>query len=149
VQEEVTLGGGKTVAWRVKPDLAIVVDVTFAVGNGVSETDGAYKLGEGPTLSIGPAYHVRLFEMIEETAKALEIALHVDPEPTGRGTETWAVQVSRDGVPTALLGIPVRNMHSPVEVVALRDIERVGRLMAGVIASLDDTTLDRLALEES
>ena len=147
VQEEETLGGGKTVAWRIRPDAAIVVDVTFGASNNMSEADGAYKLGEGPTLCIGPVYHVSLFKMIEEAARAMEIPLHTEPEPRGRGTETWAVQVSRDGVPTACIGIPLRNMHSPVEVVALRDIERVGRLMAGFIAGLDDTTPGRLALD--
>ncbi len=149
VQEEETLGGGKTVAWRIKPDLAIVVDVTFGVGSSVSESDGAFKLGEGPTLAIGPTFHPRLFEMIQETAKAIEVALTVEPVERAGGTEAFAVQVSRDGIPTALLSVPLRNMHSPVEVVALRDIERAGRLMAGFIAGLDDATLDKLTLEES
>ncbi len=149
VQEEETLGGGKTVAWRIKPDLAIVVDVTFGVGSSVSESDGAFKLGEGPTLAIGPTFHPRLFEMIQETAKAIEVALTVEPVERAGGTEAFAVQVSRDGIPTALLSVPLRNMHSPVEVVALRDIERAGRLMAGFSAGLDDATLDKLTLEES
>jgi endoglucanase len=147
VQEEVGLRGGRTVAWRIHSDLAIVVDVTFATGTSVSESDGAFGLGKGPTLAIGPTFHPRLFEMIQETAKALEITLHIEPLERASGTEVAAVQVSRDGIPTALLSIPLRNMHSPVEVVAPRDIERVARLMAGFIAGLNDKTLDRLALD--
>lgn len=146
VQEEVTLGGGRTIAWRTQPDLAIVVDTAWATGNGVSEDDG-FKLGEGPSIIIGPNAHPKLFNLVSDKAKALEIPLHPEAWPRGSGTEAWAVQVSRDGVPTAILSIPIRNMHTPVEVVSLKDIRRVARLIAGVIADLDGETLGKLALD--
>lgn len=146
VQEEVTLGGGRTIAWRTEPDLAIVIDTTWAMGTGVGEDDG-FKLGEGPTIIVGPNAHPRLFDLVRERAEALEIALHPEPAPRSSGTEAMAVQISRDGVPTAVLCIPIRNMHTPVEIVAVKDIRRTARLVAGVIADLDEGTLDRLALD--
>lgn len=146
VQEEVTLGGGRTIAWRTQPDIAIVIDTTWGVGVGVGEEEG-FKLGEGPSLVIGPNAHPKLFHLLREKAKQLEIKVHPEPMPRSSGTEAWAVQVSRDGVPTAILGIPIRNMHTPVEIVALRDIERTARLVAEFITDLDDKTLSKLALE--
>lgn len=146
VQEEVTLGGGQTIAWRTQPDIAIVLDVTYAQGNGVGEDEG-FKLGGGPTLIIGPNAHPRLLNLIREKAESLEIDLHPEPMPRSSGTEAWAIQISRDGVPTAIISIPIRNMHTPVEIVTLKDIRRAARLTAEFIASLDDTTLDRLSLD--
>lgn len=146
VQEEVTLGGGQTIAWRVRPDIAIVVDVTFGTGSGVGEDDG-FKLGEGPSIVIGPNAHPKLFDMLREKAEQLDIDLHPEPAPRSSGTEAWPIQVSRDGVPTAILGIPIRNMHTPVEIVALKDIRRVVRLIAAFVGDLDETTLGKLALD--
>lgn len=146
VQEEVTLGGGETIAWRTRPDIAIVIDTTWATGNGVKEGQG-FRLGSGPSLIIGPNAHPKLFDLLMETAKQLEVKVHPEPMPRGSGTEAWAIQISRDGVPTAILGIPLRNMHTPVEIVALKDIERVVRLIAGFIGSLDDETLNKLVLD--
>ena len=147
VQEEVTLGGGETIAWRTQPDIAIVVDTTWAVGTGVNEEKG-FKLGEGPSLVIGPNAHPKLFDMLRKTAERLEIKVHPEPMPRHSGTEAWAIQVSRDGVPTAIFGIPIRNMHTPVEIVSLKDIRRVARLIAGFISGLDDGTLSKLSLDE-
>jgi len=146
VQEEVTLGGGRTIAWRTQPDIAIVVDTAWAIGNGVTEDDG-FKLGEGPTIIIGPNAHPKLFNLLTDKAKSLEVPLHPEAWPRGSGTEAWSVQVSRDGVPTAILSIPIRNMHTPVEVVSLKDIRRVARLIAGLISDLDEGSLEKLALE--
>lgn len=147
VQEEVGLVGGETIAWRTAPDLAIVIDTGWATGNGVGEDEG-FKLGEGPTIIIGPNAHPKLFDLLREQARALEIPLHPEAAPRSSGTEGWAIQVSRDGVPTAILSIPIRNMHTPVEIVALKDVERVARLVAAFIAGLDETTLDKLALDD-
>jgi putative aminopeptidase FrvX len=146
VQEEVTLGGGQTIAWRTRPDIAIVVDVTFATGNGVGEDDG-FKLGEGPAIVIGPNAHPKLFDLLREKAERLDISLHPEPTPRSSGTEGWPIQVSRDGVPTAIIGIPLRSMHTPVEMISLKDIRRVARLIAAFIGDLDGATLDKLALD--
>jgi putative aminopeptidase FrvX len=146
VQEEVGLRGAQTLAWRTQPDLAVVVDTTFGVGTGVS-ADKGFKLGEGPAIIIGPNAHPKLFDMLRQTAKRMEVDLHPEPAPRSSGTDGWVVQVSREGVPTAILSIPIRNMHTPVEVVSLKDIERVARLLAGFIRELDEDTLSRLSLD--
>jgi endoglucanase len=147
VQEEVTLGGGETVAWRTMPDLCIVIDTGWALGVGVSDEHG-FPLGEGPTLTMGPNAHPKLFDMLMDKANELEIPLATEPFPGSPGAESWVTQVSRDGIPSVLLSIPIRNMHSPVEIVSAKDVERAARLIAGFAVSLDDETLDKLALDE-
>lgn len=136
VQEETGLRGATVAAYQIKPDIAIALDVTFGKQPGV-DSDVAFELGNGPALGIGPNLHTRLTEELRKTAKQHEIKLHDDILPGNTGTDAWAIQISREGVPTALLSIPIRNMHSPVETVDLRDIERTGRLMAQFIARLD------------
>jgi tetrahedral aminopeptidase len=136
VQEETGLLGAKTAAYFIQPDIAIALDVTFGKQPGVDADTGS-DLGGGPVLGLGPNFHLKLNEQIRKTAKSLEMKLQDEPINGNSGTDAWAIQVSRGGVPTALLSIPIRNMHSPVETVDLRDIERTGRLLAHFIASLD------------
>ena len=83
-----------------------------------------------------PNFHPRLFERLQEAAKSLEMAISIDPIPGRSGTDAWAIQVAQSGIPTALISVPLRNMHSPVEIVDLEDIKRAGRLLAEFIAGL-------------
>lgn len=136
VQEENGLYGATTAAYHIQPDIAIALDVTFAEQPGVGPDDGR-EMGKGPVMGIGPNFHIKLNDKIKETAKYHEIKLQFDPLPGSSGTDAWAIQVSRQGVPTALLSIPLRNMHSPVETLDLGDVERAGRLLAHFIAGLD------------
>lgn len=135
-QEETGLLGARTAAWRVKPDLAVALDVDFAAQPGV-EADESVKLGQGPGLPVGPNFHPRLVEQLRNVARRHEIPLQGTVIAGASGTDAWAIQVARDGVPTALLGIPLRNMHSPVETLDPRDIERAGRLLARFIAEVE------------
>jgi endoglucanase len=144
VQEEVGLKGAKTAAYYTKPDLAIAIDVEFAQQPGVSG-DEHVELGKGPTIGMGPNFHEGLYDSLHETAKNIEMSLFAVPTPSRSGTDAWAIQVSRQGVPTALLGVPVRNMHSPIEMASMKDIERTGRLMAEFISELDSEFLDKIA----
>ncbi len=146
VQEEVGLIGAQTLAWHTQPDLAVVVDTTFGVGTGVT-ADRGFKLGEGPAIIIGPNAHPKLFDMLRKAAKRMEVDLHPEPAPRSSGTDGWVVQVSREGVPTAILSIPIRNMHTPVEVVSLKDIGRVARLLVRFVRELDEDTLGQLSLD--
>ena len=143
-QEEVGLRGATTAANHIKPDCAIALDVGFAEQPGVSL--GAGKLGGGPQLGIGANFHSRMVKRLQDIAAWHEIPWQSDIMPGRSGTDAWAIQVSRDGVPTALLSIPLRNMHSPVETLDLKDIERCGRLLAHFIAALDEDFLDYLSL---
>ncbi len=143
VQEETGLRGAKTAAYKIHPDIAIALDVTFGKQPGVDSDDG-YALGGGPTLGIGPNFHIRLSERIRKTASYHEIKLQDEILTGNSGTDAWAIQIAHGGIPTALLSIPIKNMHSPVEIVDLRDIERTGRLLAHFIASLDDDFLQTI-----
>ncbi len=143
VQEEVGLRGAATAAHHVAPDCAIALDVGFAEQPGVSP--GA-KLGGGPQIAIGANFHPKLVQRLRDVAAYYEIPCQTEAVPARSGTDAWAIQVARDGVPTALVSVPLRNMHSPVETLDIKDIERAGRLLAHFIAGLDESFLDALSL---
>ncbi|PJF38973.1 MAG: aminopeptidase, partial [Phototrophicales bacterium] len=144
VQEEVGLRGATTAAQYIQPDVAIALDVGFADQPGVTVRGG--KMGDGPLLGIGANFHPKMVEKLKEVAKYYDIKWQSDIMPARSGTDAWAIQVARDGVPTALLSVPLRNMHSPVETLDLKDIERTGRLLAHFISVLDDAFVDSLSL---
>ncbi|MFP4322120.1 MAG: M28 family peptidase [Anaerolineales bacterium] len=143
-QEEVGLQGATTAAHLAEPDLAIAIDVTFAKQPGYTP-DTAPDLGKVVPLGVGPNFHPGWTGFIEKIAKEIDIKTADDPISGRSGTDAWAIQTARQGVPTALISIPLRNMHSTVETLSLRDITRTGRLMAEVIMALDDDTLNRIA----
>lgn len=143
-QEEVGLRGATTSAYGVDPDLGIAIDVGFGQQPGVPDSESV-PIGKGPTLAIGPNIHPGMLKKLEEVAKAAEIPYTVEAAPGSTGTDAWAIQVAREGVPTCLLSIPVRNMHTPVETASLKDITRTGRLLALFIAALDDRFMDQIA----
>lgn len=145
VQEEVGLRGASTAANAIAPDCAIALDVGFAEQPGV--TLGAGKLGGGPLLGIGANFHPKMVERLQEVAAYYDIKWQSDVMPARSGTDAWAIQVARDGIPTALLSLPLRNMHSPVETLDLKDIERCGRWLAHFISELDEGFIDYLSLD--
>lgn len=147
VQEENGLNGARVSAYKIAPDIAIALDVTFAPQPGVDEDDTS-ALGGGPGMGIGPNFYPKLGEKIQEVAKYHEIKLQESHIPAASGTDAWAIQIAREGIPTALLEIPLRNMHSPVEIVDMRDIERTGRLLAHFIASLDEDFMAAIAWDD-
>lgn len=147
VQEESGLIGAKTAAFHIQPDIAIALDVGFAEQNGVP-SDSTVEMGGGPAITLGANIHPKLFDKIIEVAKQYEIKYQIEATPAGTGTDAWAIQVARDGIPTALLSVPIRNMHSPVETVDLRDIERAGRLLAQFIASLNAEFLQAIEWDD-
>ena len=144
VQEEVGLRGATTAANHIEPDCAIALDVGFAEQPGLMLGTG--KLGGGPQLGIGANFHPRMVRRLKEVAAYYDISWQADIMPARTGTDAWAIQVSQAGVPTALLSIPLRNMHSPVETLDLKDIERTGRLLAHFICELDESFVDYLSL---
>ncbi|MBX6395750.1 MAG: M42 family metallopeptidase [Alicyclobacillaceae bacterium] len=136
VQEEVGLRGAAAAAYRVRPDVGIAVDVCHARSPGVS-SDRTVHMGSGPAVQFGPNIHPKLFQKLTETARTCGVSwqLLVGQGPTG--TDARIIQLTREGVPTAALGIPIRYMHTSVETVDYRDIRETGRLLAEWIASLD------------
>ncbi len=145
-QEETTFGGSRTSAFSLEPDAAIVVDVTHATdapGIEVKEA-GKHELGSGPVLSRGSTLHPRLFELLHDTAEREGIPFTVEAIGRNTGTDADAVHLSRGGVPTALVSVPLRYMHSPVELVALADVHAAARLIAAAARTLDaDTSFAR------
>lgn len=143
VQEEETLGGAFTSPFDIRPDIAIVIDVCFAKGPGSNDWR-SLPFGEGVGLGYGPNIHPALYDAFEKKAKELEIPYHRDLMPTMSGTDAMAVQIVAEGIPCAVLGIPLRYMHTPVETVSLKDVRRAGRLMAEFIADLTPETLGQI-----
>lgn len=134
-QEEETLGGAATSAFDLRPDVAVAMDVTFGKGPG-SEGWETFPLGKGPTLGWGANLHPFLYKRFQELAERLEIPVAMELTPAHSGTDAYAMQVARAGLPTMLIGIPLRYMHTPVEVVAIKDLQRAGRLLAEFILGL-------------
>jgi endoglucanase len=147
VQEENTLGGASTSAFDLHPDLAVAIDVTFAKGPGASDWR-TFPLGKGPTLGFGPNIHTHLFKKFKELADQLEIPYALEMVPRHSGTDTYAIQVAAQGIPTMVVGIPLRYMHTPVEMVSLKDIQRTGRMLAGFITALEADFLEKLTWDE-
>jgi putative aminopeptidase FrvX len=138
VQEETTFGGSRTSAFALKPDAAIVIDVTHATdapGIDVKEA-GKHELGSGPVISRGSNLSAGLFELLHDTAEAEKIPFTVEASARATGTDADAVHISRGGVPTGLVSIPIRYMHSPVELVQLEDVHACARLIAAAALRL-------------
>jgi putative aminopeptidase FrvX len=139
VQEEIGLFGARTAAFEVRPDLAIAVDVTHATdAPGVDEKEvGIHPLGSGPAIGRGSTLSPKLFELLVETAEAEGIEHSISASGRGTSTDADVLQISRSGIPTGLISIPLRYMHSPVEMVDLRDVEATIELLAAFAARLD------------
>jgi putative aminopeptidase FrvX len=138
-QEETTFGGSRTSAFSLEPDAAIVVDVTHATDAPGIDVKGAgkHELGSGPVISRGSTLNHGLFELLHETAKAEKIPFTVEASGRATGTDADAVHLSRGGVPTALVSVPIRYMHSPVELVQLQDVHDCARLIAAAAMRLE------------
>ncbi len=136
-QEEETYLGAFTSAYSQRPDAAIAIDVHHAKGPGASDSELS-ELGSGPILDIGIHVHPGLHRALRDAAKAMEMSVQTNAHGRGTGTDAYAIQISREGIPTGLLSIPLRYMHTMVETADLNDIERTGRLLAETIARLDD-----------
>jgi tetrahedral aminopeptidase len=146
VQEEEGMKGAVTSAFGLNPDIGIAIDVTWAHQPGAPE-EYTYDLGQGPAIGCGPNFHPRVVEALREAADSLEMSVHMEPAARPTGTDAWAIQITRDGIPAGLVSIPQRNMHTPVEICSVKDIERVGRLLAAFIRKLDDKFLASLAFD--
>ncbi|WP_303721988.1 M42 family metallopeptidase [Malonomonas rubra] len=139
VQEEVGLRGGTTSSYGVNPDAGIVVEVTHATDYpGVEKQGiGEVMVGEGPVIARGANINPVLFDLLMQIAEAEKIPVQVIGVPRATGTDANAMQLSRGGVATALVGIPLRYMHTPVEVLSLSDLENAIKLLTSFTLRLD------------
>jgi len=141
-QEETTFGGSRTSAFSLTPDAAIVVDVTHATdapGIEVKQA-GKHELGSGAVIARGSTLNQGVFELLYEAAEAEKIPYTLEASGRATGTDADAVHLSRGGVPTGLVSIPLRYMHSPVELVELADVRNAARLIAAFAQRLGPGT---------
>jgi tetrahedral aminopeptidase len=127
--------GARTAAESLDPQLGIAIDVTHGDMPGAREGD-TYPLGSGPSLCVGPNVHPRVLDGLRASGRALGIPYSVEGIPVSSGTDAMDIQIAREGVPTGVVGIPCRYMHTGVETVDPRDVERCARLLAHYLASL-------------
>ena len=140
-QEEIGYSGGgaRASAFGLAPDVALVVDVTHATDvPGVEKAEvGEHALGGGPVLTRGSATHPQVFEMLAEAAEAEKIPYTIQAAPLRTSTDADAIHLARGGVPTGLVSVPNRYMHSPSEMVAVADLFHAARLLAAFVRRLD------------
>ena len=144
VQEEIGYSGGgaRTSAYSLEPAVAIVVDVTFSTD--VPDIDKKelveHELGGGPVLSRGSASHSGVFEMLAEVAEAEGIPYSIQAAPKATRTDADGIYLTRQGVPTGVVSIPNRYMHSPNEIVSMKDVRNAAELIAAFIRRLQPDT---------
>lgn len=140
VQEELGLRGARTSCFGIEPHIGIAVDLTHASDYPEAEkaVTGEIKLGQGPTIARGANINPVLHRLLVETAQDNDIPYQPEPAPKATGTDANVIQISRTGVAAALISIPNRYMHTPVEVVSLGDLENAAILLAETVARVDD-----------
>jgi endoglucanase len=138
IMEEVGLLGARQITYTLKPDVALVVDVTHATDYPtVSQAQhGDVKVGRGPTLTHGGCNHPEVVARLEKVAGAHKIKVQHEAASSSTGTDTDVIFRTRGGIPSALVSLPDRYMHSPVEVVSLKDLEQIPQLLAAFARSL-------------
>jgi endoglucanase len=138
IMEEVGLLGARQIAYTLKPDVALVVDVTHATDYPTvnQQQHGDVKLGKGPAITHGGCNHPEVVARLEAVAAARKIKLQHEASSNSTGTDTDVIFWTRGGIPSALISLPNRYMHSPVEVVNLKDLAQIPQLMAAFAKSL-------------
>ena len=136
--EEIGLFGARQIAYSLHPDVALVMDVTHATDYPTVDKrqHGDIIVGQGPTVTHGNCNHPEVIKRVEQVAKRLKINLQHEAISATSGTDTDAVFWTRGGIPSGLISLPNRYMHSPVEVVSLKDLEQIPQVMAGFAKSL-------------
>ena len=142
VQEEIGSMGAGATAYALRPDVAIAVDVTHATdAPGIDEKEvGSHPLGSGPVISRGARIAPRVYELLVKAADSADIEYTVEASGGSTHTDADSFQVSRAGIPTGLVSIPLRYMHSPVEVVDLEDVDAVVELLVAFAEKLSSET---------
>ncbi|TVQ00661.1 MAG: M42 family peptidase [Balneolaceae bacterium] len=139
VQEEVGGFGARMMSYRYMPDAAIVTDVTHATDTpGIDNKEhGTVNLGKGPAIQHGGANHVAVVRLIEETAEKHKIEIQHEATSIRTGTDTDSIFYQQTGIPSALISLPLRYMHSPVETVSIKDIEALITLMTETVLAME------------
>ena len=136
VQEEVGCRGGKTTSYAINPDMAIAIDVTHGITP--DNSSDAFETGKGAVITVGPNLHPKLTERLRKTASDNKIKLQIEVEGGNTGTDAWEIQVSADGIPTALLSIPLKYMHTSVETLDISDVTAASKLLVCFIKGIEE-----------
>lgn len=141
VQEEIGLRGARTSAYGINPDIGLAFDVTTATDhpNTNKKKYGDISLNKGPVIARGANINPAIYNMIIETAVEKKIKYQIEGAPRGTGTDANIIQVTRSGIATGLISFPNRYMHTPVEIVSLRDLEEAVKLGVEFIKKIDDS----------
>ncbi len=139
VQEEIGSKGAATTAFSLQPDMALAIDGTHATdAPGVEEKElGRHPLGSGPVIGRGATLSPQIFELLSETAERLDAPYSVEASGRATWTDADAIQIARGGIPAGLISVPLRYMHSPVEMVDLGDVEATVELVAAFALALE------------
>lgn len=136
-QEETHSTGAVTAAYEIAPDRCVAVDVTHGDSPDASKNE-TFPLGKGPVIGVGPNCAVSMSGYLKALAKQAEIPVQIEVMSGSSGTNAWPIQISREGVATAVVSIPERYMHTPVEVVSKRDLEDAAKLLAAFVERLGE-----------
>ena len=147
VQEEETMVGAMNAAYDIRPDIAVAVDVTFAKGPG-SKDWNTKELGSGPSLGFGMNIHPKLHEMCRRICEENNIPCTFSPSPRMSGTDAMELQTAVSGFPCMVISIPLRYMHTANEIISMKDVKAVGRLLAEFVRALDEDTMESLKWED-
>ena len=143
VQEEVGVRGAFTSTYRINPDIGIAIDVGFGSTPELPKAD-TLDMGKGPGITIGGNIHPGLREHLVKVAKEYNIPFQYEIEPGPTGTDGRAMQITKEGIPTLCLSIPLRYMHTSVETIDMIDVKNTGKLLAFFIASISNENLEGL-----
>lgn len=144
VQEEVGTRGAYTSTYGINPDLGIAIDVGHGHMPDILKEEDTLILGDGAAVAVGPHVHPKIYRKLKEIAEELSIPYQLEPSPYPGGTDAYAIQITRSGVPTALISIPLRYMHTSVETLDLADLKAGARLLANFIARIDNEFVEGL-----
>ena len=138
VQEEIGLRGAATSAFSIEPDAAVAVDVDHATDypEADKKRTGEVTLGGGPVLNRGANINPVVAEALVSAAKKARVAYQMKGVPGASGTDAWAIQLARGGIATGLVSVPLRYMHTPIEVINLKDLEATAKLLAALVTSM-------------
>lgn len=141
-QEETGLRGAKTSSYKIDPDIAIVLDVSFGKTPGLPENMAS--IGKGPLICIGSRMNQKLTKKFMEVCKEYNYKIQIEVSPGSSGTDTDAIQITKEGVPCILVSIPLRYMHTSVETISLKDVEVAGKAIARFINEIDNSDLEEI-----
>ena len=139
-REEVSPGGAATAAWTIAPDCCVAVDVTHGKTPD-SLKDRTFQLGGGPAVGVGPNMTRWMTERMLDKARAKELPVQLEVMAGSSGTNGWDMQIAREGIATAVLSLPLKYMHSPVEALDLSDIEAAAVLLCAFVEGLGEEAL--------